>query len=266
MDNKGVREIMEGIFQSLKGKVIIVVGTGGIGGAIVRDFLKQGCKVFALDKNQKTLQRLGIKKNLKKIIVDVTEKKRYKEVLENIGKKYKPIKSFIYTAGIATPTPVDNFIDGLPEKLFDINVVGFIYGVKYIVPFMEKGSSIIVISSVNAYRSEYQMAVYDSTKAALIQYAKTAAIELGKKGIRVNVVAPGYIRTPQTIQELKNPLTRRIIERATALGRIGEPEDVSSVVVVLCSDDFKFVTGAVVEVSGGLALAQYPPIKKQLNV
>jgi NAD(P)-dependent dehydrogenase (short-subunit alcohol dehydrogenase family) len=257
---------MEGVFPSLEGKKVIVVGTGGIGAAIVRDFLKQGSKVFALDKDPKALEKLGNGPNLEKIVVDVTVNKEYRETLEKIGKRHRPIKGFIYTAGIGTPTPVESFPEGIPEKLFQVNVIGFIYGVKYIVPFMDRGSSIIVISSINAYRSEHQMAVYDSTKAALIQYGKTAAADLGRKGIRVNIVAPGYIKTPQTIEELENPETRKIIESTTALGRIGSPEDVSGVVVALCSDDFKFVTGAVVEISGGLALAQYPMVKKQVNV
>lgn len=92
-----------------------------------------------------------------------------------------------------------------------------------------------------------------------------AAADLGKKGIRVNAAAPGYIRTPQIIKELANADSRKRIEENTVLGRIGEPADVSAVVVALASDDFQFVTGSCIEISGGLALAQYPPIEKQIN-
>jgi len=119
---------------------------------------------------------------------------------------------------------------------------------------MERGSFIIGISSINAYYSEHGMSVYDSTKAALLQFARTAAADLGIKSIRVNVVAPGYVKTPQTIEELRNPETKKRIESATVLKRIGELEDVSPIVVALTSDDFRFITDTYIEISRGLAL------------
>lgn len=264
---------MKGRFSDLKEENAIVVGTGGIGGAIVKGFLEQGCRVFAIDKSQEVLEKLCVPResrwksesNLEQIVADVTAQKRYKEILESIGERYKPIKVFVYTVGIGAPSFVDEFPEGFPEKLFELNVLGFIYGLKYVLPYLKKGSSATVISSINAYRPEHGMAVYDSTKAALLQYARTAAADLGKEGIRVNAVAPGYIRTPQTMEELKNPESKEMIENNTELGRIGKPEDVSSVVVALSSDDFKFVTGTCIEITGGLALAQYAPIEKQLN-
>lgn len=257
---------MEGIFPSLKDKIVVVVGTGGIGRKIVQDFLKQGAKVFALDISQDVLNGLEEDRALTKIQVDVTKHQKFEAVLQEIGKENFPIRSFVYTAGIGTPSPLDSFSDGLPEKLFDLNVSGFAYGLKYILPFLDEGSSVTVISSINAYQSEPQMAIYDATKAALLQYAKTASADLGRWGIRVNVVAPGYIRTSQTEKELEDPENVAKIAGATSLHRIGEPEDVSSVVVTLASNDFGFVTGAVIEVSGGLAQAQYPPINKQKNI
>jgi NAD(P)-dependent dehydrogenase (short-subunit alcohol dehydrogenase family) len=168
--------------------------------------------------------------------------------------------------GIGTSTIIGEIEDGLPEKLYKLNVCGFIYGLEYVLPFMENGSSATVISSINAWRSEPKMAVYDSTKAALIQYVRTASVDLGPRGIRINAVAPGYIRTPQTIKELEDPANAKKISEATSLERIGEPEDVSGVVVAISSNDFGFVTGSVIEVSGGLAAAQYAPMKKQINI
>lgn len=258
---------MEGRFPSLKNENIIVVGTGGIGKAIVDGFLKQGAKVFALDISQNVLDGLGEDQALTKILVDVTKHEEFEAVLQKIGKRCYPysIKSFVYTAGIGTPSPLDSFSDGLPEKLLDLNVSGFAYGLKYALPFLSKESSVTVISSINAFRSEPEMAIYDATKAALLQYAMTASVDLGQRGIRVNGVLPGYIRTLQTIEELKNPENVAKILNATSLYRIGEPEDVSSVVVALASDDFGFVTGAWIEVSGGTR-SQYTPMNKQQNI
>lgn len=259
-------EEMEGVFPSLKNEVIVVVGTGGIGGAIVNDFLKQEAKVFALDKSQDVLNGLGEKKGLTKILVDVTKHEEFKTVLQKIGEENVSIRSFVYTAGIGTSSPVSSFSDGFPEKLYNLNVLGFVYGLKYIHPFLKKGSSVTVISSINAYRSESEMSIYDSTKAALLQYVRTASVELGPQGIRVNAIAPGYIETPQTEKELENPESVAVIINATSLRRIGKPGDISSVVVALASRDLGFTTGACFEVSGGLGQAMYKPIEKQENV
>lgn len=267
---KEIKKIkMDGKFASLKDKTAVVVGTGGIGGAIARDFLEQGCYVHALDKNKgvlDNLQKPGFT-NLRLVTyqVDVTEKDKYRIMLKSIGARHG-IDVFVYTVGIGTPTEIGKIENGLPEKLYKLNVCGFIYGLEYALPFMEEGSSATVISSINAWRPEPKMAVYDSTKAALIQYVRTASVDLGPRGIRVNAIAPGYIRTPQTEKELENPENVKKISDATSLGRIGEPEDVSKVVVALSSDDFGFVTGSVVEASGGLASAQYAPMKKQINI
>lgn len=259
-------EEMEGIFPSLKNEVIVVVGTGGIGGAIVNDFLKQDAKVFALDKSQDVLDGLGEKKGLTKILVDVTKHEEFETVLQKIGEENVSIRSFVYTAGIGTSSPVSSFSDGFPEKLYNLNVLGFVYGLKYIHPFLKKGSSVTVISSINAYRSESEMAIYDSTKAALLQYVRTASVELGPQGIRVNAIAPGYVETPQTEKELENPESVAVIVNATSLRRIGKPEDISSVVVALASRDLGFATGACFEISGGLGQAMYKPIEKQENI
>lgn len=281
---------MDAVYKSLRDKNIIVVGTGGIGGAIVGDFLEQGSTVYALDKSKKVLDNLcnpwdaekygeeflnGVPR-LKRHKVDVTSHKKYRSLIKHIGEECKPewislledetkpIRSFVYTAGLGVSTPIGETFHETYDRLFKLNVVGLMDGVEAVVPYMEKGSSITAISSVNAYRSEHGMAGYDATKAAIKQFLATAAADLGSRGIRANSVAPGYIRTPQTIEELKSPVSKKRIEDATVLGRIGEPEDVSSVVVALASNDFSFVTGECIEVSGGLALAQYPPIEKQI--
>lgn len=270
--------MMDAKYKSLNGENVIVVGTGGIGGAIVKDFLEQGSTVYALDKSKKVLKGLcEDKKEIHKHKIDVTAHEEYRNLIRNIGEqckpewislledKPKPIRSFVYTPGLGVSTSIGETSHQTYEDLFKLNVLGFMDGVEAVVPYMKKGSSITVISSLNAYRSEHGMAGYDSTKAALKQFAQTAAADLGSKGIRVNSVAPGYIRTPQTVEELNNPVSKKRIEDATVLGRIGEPRDVSSVVVWLASEDAKFVTGECIEISGGLALAQYPPIEKQIT-
>ena len=256
------------VFEDLKGKNALVVGVGGIGGAIASELWKNGMEVTIVDK--KPLEELvnvwsefGIEIDADKICynqLDVT-KKEYLDFLEK-----GDFDVFAYAAGVGEPTPIGKNNREVYNKLFNLNVLPFANSVDILAGKEKHPSSIIVISSINGYRSEHSMAGYDSTKAALIQYVKTASLELGRKGIRINAIAPGYIRTPQTIDEIKDGKTRETITSATPLGRIGEPEDVAHVATALASDYFGFVTGACYEVSGGLGIAQYSQIEKQTNL
>ena len=262
---------MDATYKSLKGKTVIVVGTGGLGGAIVNDFLEQGCKVYGIDNNQDTLDNLSKKHSeyehlFQPQFADVTEVSEYEKILKTIGdNETNPIHSFVYTAGLGVSSEPDSFKDRFPEELFQLNVFGLMYGIRAISEYLDRGSSIIATGSLNATRPEHGMSMYDATKAAIHQYMKTTSLHFGPKGIHVNVVAPGYIRTPQTETEMEDPIAKKRIEDSTTLGYIGEPKDVSSVVIFLASDTSNYITGEVIHVDGGLADAQYTAIKKQID-
>ncbi len=256
------------VFEDLEGKNALVVGVGGIGGAIASELWKNDMDVTVVDK--KPLEELvnvwsefGIEIDADKIHynqLDVT-KEEYLNFLEK-----GDFDVFAYSAGVGEPTPVGEDNQRIYRKLFELNVLPFMSSVDILARKEHHPSSIIVVSSINGYRSEHSMEAYDMTKAALIQYVRTASLDLGEKGIRINAVAPGYVRTPQTIEEVHKEDIRNTIVSATPLGRIGEPEDVAHVAAALASDYFGFVTGAVYEVSGGLGLAQYQKIEKQNNL
>ncbi|MCK4808054.1 MAG: SDR family oxidoreductase [Candidatus Aenigmarchaeota archaeon] len=262
---------MDAIYKSLKGKNVIVVGTGGIGGAIVEAYLEQGCTVHGIDINSETLASLSetlsrYEGQFQTHVSDVTKVPEYQETIKKIGDKEQTIDCFVYTAGLGVSSEPDDFKEGLPEELFQLNVFGLMYGIEAASDYLKEGSSITAIGSLNADRPEHGMSMYDATKAAIHQYINTSSLHFGPKGIRVNIVAPGYIETPQTAEELNDPESKERIEKSTTLGRIGKPEDVSSIVVAISSDDFRYVTGKVIPVDGGLADAQYPAIPKQITV
>jgi len=104
---------MEAKYQSLKDKNVVVVGTGGIRGAIVKDFLEQGSRVFAFDKKEEVLKKLELyashkdkNKKLSTYQIDVLDYEKYEKVLREIGDSYRPIKSFVHTAGVGESTPI----------------------------------------------------------------------------------------------------------------------------------------------------------------
>jgi len=111
------------------------------------------------------------------------------------------------------------------------------------------GGSVVLLSSINGERGKLGQSNYAASKAGLIALGKTAAIELGHFGVRVNCVAPGLIRTPMT-ESLPPEVLQRAVDE-TALGRTGSPEDVANAVLFLCSDLSGHITGQVLRVDGG---------------
>jgi len=120
------------------------------------------------------------------------------------------------------------------------------------IPHLERGSAFVNVSSVAGVRPLSEMAVYCASKYAVIGFSQCLALELGPKGIRTNVVAPGYIDTPTSAGVLAGPETLAEYAKGVSLGRIGTAEEVADVVAFLFSDESRYMNGSVVEVNGGI--------------
>lgn len=119
-------------------------------------------------------------------------------------------------------------------------------------PFLSAGSAIVNVSSIAGLRADAGYAIYNAAKFGVIGFSKAMALELGPKGIRVNVVAPGSITTPTNNSVLQGEDAVRRAEQAAALQRMGTAEEVANVVVFLLSEKSSYVNGSVIEISGGL--------------
>ena len=142
---------------------------------------------------------------------------------------------------------------GLWDKTFEVNVRGLFVLIKYAVEkYMgDHGGVIVNVASVGGIRAAFGLGIYNVTKAAVIHLTKQLALELGPRGIRVNAVAPGLIKTRFAEALWGNQEILDRVLQSTALGRIGEPPEVGKVVAFLCSDDASFMTGEVVVIDGG---------------
>lgn len=121
-----------------------------------------------------------------------------------------------------------------------------------VIPHLKPGSSIVNVSSIAGSRAMAGWAIYNASKFGVVGFSKSMALELGPKGIRVNVVAPGQIHTPTNIAVRKGPeAIERTAEAACAMGRFGTVEEVAAVVLFLMSDAASYVNGAVIDVDGG---------------
>jgi len=244
----------------VKDKVVIITGGGsGIGRETGILFAKEGAKVVIADVNEKRgaetvelIKNAGGEAFFAKL--DVSNREQAKQVVKETIAKYGRVDVLINNAGIIQDALVVKMTEEQWDKVININLKGPFNCIQAVVEQMiSQGSGVILnISSIVALYGNVGQTNYAATKAGLVGMTKTLAKELGKKGIRVNAVAPGFIYTPMT--ETMPEKILEMMKEKTPLKRLGTPADVASTLLFLASDDASFINGAVISVDGGLLL------------
>ncbi|MDQ3727305.1 MAG: SDR family oxidoreductase [Thermoproteota archaeon] len=250
----------------IKGKVAIVTGAGGgVGKAISKRLSSEGCKVIMLGRDRTKLQKaaseIGNKKNTMTVIADITKEAEVLSAIDQTINSFDKIDILINNAGIINdPTPFHEMSEDQWDDLVKTNLFGMFRMTKAVIPVMiENGAgSIVNISSVLGIRSipRVPLSVYAATKAGVIMFTRSIAVEYGQYKIRCNCVAPSTIRSSIIEPFLQDEEAKKLLESTFPLHVIGEPEDISGAVAYLCSDDSKWVTGTVMMVDGGLSAKQ----------
>ena len=250
----------------IKGKVAIVTGAGGgVGKAISKRLSSEGCKVIMLGRNRTKLQKaaseIGNKRNTMTVIADITKEAEVLSVIDQTINSYDKIDILVNNAGIINdPMPFHEMSEDQWDNLVNTNLFGMFRMTKAVIPIMmENGSGNIVnVSSVLGIRSipRVPLSVYAVTKAGVIMFTRSIAVEYGQYKIRCNCVAPSTIRSSIIEPYLQDEEAKKLLESTFPLRVIGEPEDISGAVAYLCSDDSKWVTGTIMMVDGGLSAKQ----------
>lgn len=241
-------------------KVAIITGGGrGIGEATAKKFAKEGAKVVIADINEEDIQRTvsEIKDNGGEaygINVDVTNIESVNKMIEFTVEKFGKLDVLVNNAGITMDSTLLKMTEDQWDKVIDVNLKGvYICGQAAAKVMVEQGSGVILnASSVVGLYGNFGQTNYAATKWGVIGMTKTWAKELGKKGVRSNAVAPGFIATPM-VKKMPEKVIDMMKGKAP-LGRLGEPEDIANAYAFLASDEAKFITGAVLEVTGGVVL------------
>lgn len=244
----------------VKDKVVIITGGGsGIGRETGILFAKEGAKVVIADVNEKAgAETVELIKNAGGEAffarLDVSNREQAKQVVKETIAKYGRLDVLINNAGIIQDALVVKMTEEQWDKVIDINLKGPFNCIQAVAGQMiSQGSGVILnISSIVALYGNVGQTNYAATKAGLVGMTKTLAKELGKKGIRVNAVAPGFIYTPMT--EAMPEKILEMMKEKTPLKRLGTPADVASTLLFLASDEASFINGAVISVDGGLLL------------
>ena len=250
----------------IKGKVAIVTGAGGgVGKAISKRLSSEGCKVIMLGRDRTKLQKaaseIGNKKNTVTVIADITKEAEVLSAIDQTINSFDKIDILVNNAGIINdPMAFHEMSEDQWDDLVKTNLFGMFRMTKAIIPIMMKngGGSIVNISSVLGIRSipRVPLSVYAVTKAGVIMFTRSIAVEYGQYKIRCNCIAPSTIRSSIIEPYLQDEEAKKVLESTFPLRVIGEPDDIAGAVAYLCSDDSKWVTGTIMMVDGGLSAKQ----------
>jgi NAD(P)-dependent dehydrogenase (short-subunit alcohol dehydrogenase family) len=245
----------------LDGKVALVTGgSSGLGLATATRFVAEGACVFITGRRQDALDAAiaAIGGDIHAIRGDIANLPDLDRVFTGIGDRKGRLDVLFANAGLGEFAPLGQISEQHFDKIFDVNVKGTLFTVQKALPLMPDRASIVINGSMVSIRGVPAFGVYSASKAALRSFARTWAVDLKARGIRVNVISPGTIVTPGYTSELK--LTEQQIAWAveqtavnTPLGRPGTPDEIASAVCFLASDQSSYVTGIELFVDGGAA-------------
>ena len=243
--------------MNLKNKKILITGaTGGIGNSLIKKFYDLGSSVVATGTNEEKLNNLKIR--YPKIIVEkfkLDEHEKIEKFIETINEKLGGFDILVNNAGIT----LDNLSIRLTEedwkKVLDINLTSTFLMCKYSIKKMlkKKYGKIINISSIVGHTGNLGQANYAASKAGIIAFSKSLAIEYAKKNININCISPGFIKTEMT-DKINEEFKKTLISRIPA-GDLGTGEDISNCVAFLASDMASYINGETIHVNGGMYMA-----------
>ena len=245
----------------LDGKVTIVTGAGsGIGKATAIRFAEEGARVTCVDingeSNAETAREIG--EAAFAVEADISDPEQVRAYTDGTVERWGGLHVAFNNAGVNLPGVFHEVPDEVIDRTLNVNVKGTMYGCRYAIPYMLRagGGSLINTSSVNGIVAEPFLAIYATSKGAIVMLSKGIALDYAKRGIRCNALAPGWVDTPINYAhaEMLGGLAEvyATIDSFQPIGRPGEPREIANCALFLASDESSFVTGTVLVADGAM--------------
>ena len=242
----------------LDGKVALITGgTTGIGAATARLFRQEGATVVVTGSNPETLEAARRElRDIEVVAADAADIAATRALIHDIHARHGRLDVLFVNAGIARMAPSSEVDERQFDAMFNVNVRGAYFAIRYAAEIMSDGGAIVLTASVSGVTGGPGQTVYGATKAALRSFGRTFAGELAPRGIRVNTISPGPIETPifgkigipaSQLETMVDDMLKRI-----PLRRVGQPEEVAAAALFLASADSSFTTGGELFVDGGM--------------
>ncbi|PSR98392.1 Tropinone reductase-like [Actinidia chinensis var. chinensis] len=249
---------MEKIGRRFEGKVgIVTASTQGIGFSIAERLGLEGASVVISSRKQNNVDEAVEKLKARGIevlgvVCHVSNAQQRKNLIDKTVKKYGKIDVIVSNAAVnPSVSAILESKESVLDKLWEVNVKASILLLQDAAPHLQKGSSVVFISSISGYQPPASMAMYGVTKTALLGLTKALAAEMAPD-TRVNCVAPGFVPTHFADYITKDQATRKAIEEDTLLNRLGTTADMANATAFLASDDASYITGETLVVAGGM--------------
>lgn len=249
--------------KKLDKKVVIITGgAGSIGKTTAKLFLEEGAKIMLVDRSEEDLKKAITELKSDKVaycVADVTKSNEVENYAKKTVEKFGKIDVFFNNAGIeGVVKPMTEYPEDIFDKVMGVNIKGVWLGMKYVLPQMNDGGSIVISSSIAGLHGGAGTTAYTASKHAAMGLMKVAAAEAAPRKIRVNTVNPSPVdnRMMRSLEEGFAPgaaeAAKANLEKTIPLGRYAQPEEISAMVLFLASDDSKFITGTFNRVDGGM--------------
>ncbi len=245
--------------KQLEGKIALVTGgSSGIGLGAAKELAAQGARVFITGRRQQELDAAveQIGPSATALRADASVLSDLDAVYAQIAKKAGRLDILFANAGGGDLMPLGAITEEHFDRIFGTNVRGVLFTVQKALPLLSDGASVILTSSTAAIQGTASFSVYSASKAAVRNFARSWALDLKDRGIRVNAVSPGPVRTPGlgglVPEEARQGLFDQLASQVP-LGRLGEPGEIGKAVAFLASDAASFVNGIELFVDGGMA-------------